>query len=126
MQEIQAIVLALESRDSTVCERLDSLSLTILCSIFLYSQECLAQQRGLCLLGVSFSATSSPTVTYYGQGVLHRNVRDTAQDVAQKQAKKIEIGRAALTQLIKGFVKIDVSDKLRRWVGSAHRSRDSS
>ena len=114
-QEVQAIVLALDSPDSTVCERLDSLSLIILCSIFMYSQECLAQQRGLCLLTVRLSMCKA-TVTYNGQNALHQNQRHTAQEVAQKQAKKMAIGRAALTQLIKGFLKKDASDKLRRWV----------
>ncbi len=52
MQEVQVILRALEDRDSAICERLDSLSLTILCSIFLHSQECLAQHRGLCQLAV--------------------------------------------------------------------------
>ena len=117
MQDVQAIVLALDYRDSTVCERLDSLSLTILCSIFMYSQECLAQQRGLCLLAVSLSTTCSPTDIYVVQRVLHRNQRDMAQEVAQKHGKKVAIGKAALTQLIKGFLKTDASDKLRRWVG---------
>ena len=117
MQDVQAILLALDYRDSTVCERLDSLSLTILCSIFMYSQECLAQQRGLCLLAVSLSAACRSTVIYFVQRVLHRNERDMAQEVAQKQEKKVAIGKAALTQLIKGFLKIDASDKLRRWVG---------
>ena len=109
-------MLALDSRDSTVCDRLDSLSLIILCSIFMYSQECLAQQRGLCLLTVSISMICSVTVTYQGQRVLHRSEHDTAQEVAQKQEKKLAIGRAALTQLMKGFLKTDTSDKLRRWV----------
>lgn len=117
MQDVQAIVLALDYRDSTVCERLDSLSLTILCSIFMYSQECLAQQRGLCLLAVSLSTTCSPTDIYVVQRVLHRNQRDMAQEVAHKHGKKVAIGKAALTQLIKGFLKTDASDKLRRWVG---------
>ena len=53
MHEVQAIVLALERSDSIACEKLDSRSLTILCSIFIYSEECLSQQRGLCLLAVS-------------------------------------------------------------------------
>ena len=121
MQDVQAILLALDYRDSTVCERLDSLSLTILCSIFMYSQECLAQQRGLCLLAVSLSAARCPTDIYFVQRVLHRNERDMAQEVAQKQEKKVAIGKAALTQLIKGFLKIDASDKLRRWVGMIRR-----
>lgn len=114
--EVQAIVLALDSRNSAVCERLDPLSLTILCSIFVYSQECLAQQRGLCLLAVSISIFRSATATYKGQTVLHRSDRDTAEEVAQKQEKKWEIGRGALTQLFKGFLKTNTSDKLRRWV----------
>ena len=126
MQDVQAILLALDYRDSTVCERLDSLSLTILCSIFMYSQECLAQQRGLCLLAVSLSAACSPTVVYFVQRVLHRNERDMAQEVAQKQEKKVAIGKAALTQLIKGFLKIDASDKLRRWVGMIRRPLNTS
>lgn len=121
MQEVQAIVLALESHDSTVCERLDSLSLIILCSIFLYSQECLSQQRGLYLLAVSFRQPCDSIVSYYGQRVLSRNARDTAQEVALKQRKKLEIGKVALTQLLKGFVKTDTSNKLRRWVRVAHR-----
>ena len=109
-------MLALDSRDSAVCERLDSLSLIILSSIFMYSQECLAQQRGLCLLAVCIPTICCATATYQGQRLLHRSDRDTAQEVAQKQEKKLAIGRAALTQLIKGFLKTDTSDKLRRWV----------
>lgn len=57
MQEVQAIVRALDGRDSMMCERLDSRSLNILCSIFVYSQECLAQFRGFCLLTVSSAIT---------------------------------------------------------------------
>ncbi|KAF6232349.1 hypothetical protein HO173_009454 [Letharia columbiana] len=101
MQEVQAIVLALECRDSTFCERLDSLSLTILCSIFVYSQVCLAQQRGLCLLAKA----------------LHQDQHDSVHQAAHKQGKKMAVGQAALTLLIKGFLKHDASDKLRRWLG---------
>ena len=116
--EVQAIVLALDSRYSAVCERLDSLSLIILSSIFMYSQECIAQQRGLCLLAASILIICGATATYQAQRVLHRSDRDSAQEVAQKQEKKLAIGRAALTQLIKGFLKRDTSDKLRRWVNT--------
>lgn len=64
VQEVQAIVSALDSRDTILCERLDSLGLTILCSIFIHSQECIAQQRGLCLLAVSLSTNYSLTFTH--------------------------------------------------------------
>lgn len=117
MQEVQAIVLALECRDSTFSERLDSLSLTILCSIFVYSQVCLAQQRGLCLLAVSLSTTCDPTVTHYVQKALHQDQHDSVHQAAHKQGKKMAVGQAALTLLIKGFLKHDASDKRRRWVG---------
>lgn len=116
MQEVQPIVLALEHHDSTICERLDSRSLTILCSIFIYSQECLAQQRGLCLLAVCLVTAYGPTIAHYVQEALHRDKRDSAQKAAQRQGKKIAMGQAALTLLIKGFVKTGTSDKLRRWV----------
>lgn len=121
MQEVQAIVLALECFDSKVCERLDSLSLTILCSIFIYSQECLAQQRGLYLLAVSLSTTYYPTHTHYAQKALHRDKGDSAQKAAHKQGKKMAVGQAALTLLIKRFLKTDASDKLRRWVCISYR-----
>lgn len=113
MLEVQAIVQALEYRDSSVCERLDSLSSIILCSIFFYSQECLAQQRGLCLLAVGMLTTYSLTVTHGVQKALHQ---DSAHGAGSKLEKKIAIGEAALTLLIKGFVNIDASDRLRRWV----------
>ena len=109
-------MLALDSRDSAVGKRLDSHSLIILSSIFMYSQECLAQQRGLCLLAVSPPMTRCATATYQGQRALHRGDRDTAQEVAQKQEKKLAVGQAAVTHLIKGFLRTDTSDKLRRWV----------
>ena len=121
MQEVQAIVLTLEERDSKICERLDSLSLTILCSIFIYSQECLAQQRGLCLLAVSLATAYSPTITHYVQKALHRDEADSAQEGAHKQRKKVALGQAALTLLIKGFLKADASDKLQRWVDVSYR-----
>lgn len=124
MQEVQAIVLALERHDSTICERLDSRSLTILCSIFIYSQECLAQQRGLCLLAVSLVTAYSPTLAHYVQKALHRDKRESAQKAAQRQGKKIALGQAALTLLIKGFVKIGASDRLRRWVGGSHHIKE--
>ena len=116
MQEVQAIVLALERRDSVICRRLDSLSLTILCSIFIYSQECLAQRRGLCLLAVRLSTIYNPTITHEAQEALHRNEHDSAQELTDKQGKKMAMGRAALTLLIKGFLNTDASDRLRRWV----------
>ena len=116
MQEVQAIVLALERRDSATCKRLDSRSLIILCSIFIYSQECLAQRRGLCLLAVRLSAIYNSTVTHKVQEALHRNEPDSAQELAQKQGKKMAVGRAALTLLIKGFLNTNASDGLRRWV----------
>ena len=122
MQEVQAIVLTLEERNSNICERLDSLSLTILCSIFIYSQECLAQQRGLCLLAVSLPTAYSPTITHYVQKALHRDEGDSAQEGARKQGKKMALGQAALTLLIKGFLKTDASNKLRRWVGVSYCS----
>lgn len=120
-QEVQAIVLALEYPNSMVCKRLDSLSLTILCSIFMSSQECLAQQRGLCLLAVSSSTTYTQTITHYRQEALHWDNPDSAQKIAHNQAKKIAMGQAALTLLIKGFLNTEASDKLRRWVGISYR-----
>lgn len=51
-REVEAIVCALEPRDSQLCARLDSMVLIILCSVFVHSQTCLAQQRGLFLLSV--------------------------------------------------------------------------
>ncbi len=120
MQEVEAIVLALEPCDSKVCERLDSLGLNILCSIFMYSQECLAQQRGLCLLAVSLSKTHIPTVAHFVQTSLHRDEGDSAWEAAHKQGKKEALGQAALTLLIKGFLKTDASDKLRRWVSISY------
>lgn len=116
MHEVEAIVLALQRRDSVTCKRLDSRSLTILCSIFIYSQECLAQRRGLCLLAVRLSTIYNPTVTHKVQEALHRNEADSAQDLAQKQGTKMAVGRAALTLLIKGFLNTKASDRLRRWV----------
>lgn len=101
MHEVEAIVLALERRNSNFSECLDSLSLTILCSIFIYSRECLAQQRGLCLL----------------VKVLHRNEGDSAEKATQKQQKKLAVGHAALTSLIRAFLRTDPSKKLRRWFG---------
>ena len=92
----------------------------------MYSQECLAQQRGLCLLAVSISTICNATATHQVQGVLHRSDRDTVQEIAQKQEKKLAIGRAALTQLIKGFLKTDTSDKLRRWVNATVAPIDTS
>ena len=118
MREVETIVLALDCRNSRICERLDSRSVIILCSIFIYSQECLAQQRGFCLLAVSLSTNPIPTTTHNVQGTLHRNEGDTVQESAQKQEKKASIGQAALIPLIKRFLKIDVSNKLRRWVGT--------
>ena len=82
----------------------------------MYSQECLAQQRGLCLLAVSIPMNCCATATYQGQRLLHWSDRDTAQEVTQKKEKKSAIGQAAVTHLIKGFLKRDTSDKLRRWV----------
>ena len=116
MHEVQAIVLALERRNSIFLECLDSLSLTILCSIFIYSQECLAQQRGLCLLAASWSTTYDPTMTDYAQKVLHRNEGDSVEKAAHKQQKKLAVGHAALTFLIRAFLRTDPSKKLRRWV----------
>lgn len=116
MEQVQAIVLALERRDSVTCKGLDSRSLTILCSIFFYSQECLAQRRGLCLLAVRSSIIYNSTVTHKVQEALHRNEPDSAQELADKQGKKMAMGRAALTLLIKGFLNTDASDGLRRWV----------
>lgn len=117
MLEVEAIVVALERRDSVLCERLDSRGLTILCSIFTYSQECIAQQRGLCLLAVSEPMTKLTTFTDNVQKTLHPNKLDSAQKAALKKEKKIAIGQAALTLLIKGFLNTDNSDKPRRWAG---------
>ena len=121
MQEVEAIVLALEPRDSKVCERLDSLGLNILCSIFIYSQQCLAQQRGLCLLAVSLSKTHVSTVAHSVQTSLHQDEGDSPREAAHKQGKKEALGQAALTLLIKGFLKAGASDKLRRWVSISYR-----
>ena len=117
MLEVKEIVLTLEHQDSALCERLDSLGLTILCSIFIYSQECTAQQRGLYLLAVSQPTTYSATITDNIQKALHRNKLESAQKLAQKQDKKMALGQAALTLLIKRFLKTDSSEKLRRWAG---------
>lgn len=116
MWEVQAIVLALEHGNSTVCERLDSFGLTILCSIFLHSQECIAQQRGLYLLAVSLPTIYSARVTHNVQEVLHPHNLDSARDIAYKQGKKMAMGQAALTLLMKGFLKTEASNRLRRWV----------
>lgn len=56
-------------------------------------------------------------IAHYVQEALHRDKRDSAQKAAQRQGKKIAMGQAALTLLIKGFVKTGTSDKLRRWIG---------
>lgn len=117
MLEVEAIVLTLEHQDSVLCERLDSLGLTILCSIFIYSQECTAQQRGLCLLAVNQPTTYSATITDNIQKALHPNKLESAQKAAHKHDKKLALGQAALNLLIKGFLKTDASEKLRRWAG---------
>ena len=117
-------MLALEPRDLKVCERLDSLGLNILCSIFTYSQECLAQQRGLCLLAVSLSKTHVPTVAHSVQTSLHQDEGDSAREAAHKQRKKMALGQAALTLLIKAFLKTGLSDKLRRWVGISYHPNE--
>ena len=59
-------------------------------------------------------------MTDYVQKVLHRNKGDSAEKATHKQQMKIEVGHAALTFLIKGFLKTDPSNKLRRWVGISY------
>ena len=48
--EVDAIVQVIEGTD--ICERLDPRAVVILCSVFVHSKPCLAQQRGLFLLSV--------------------------------------------------------------------------
>lgn len=55
-EEVETIVQAVEQCDPQLCMRLDAKGLVIICSVLVHSQTCLAQQRGLYLLAVSFTA----------------------------------------------------------------------
>ena len=54
--EVEAVVSALDVEGSALCQRLNGFGAVILCSIFLHSKPCLAQQRGLYLLAVSIAS----------------------------------------------------------------------
>lgn len=54
-KEVEAMLRVLQQpEDSNLCVRVDAVGLFALCSIFVHSQSCLAQQRGLALLAVSY------------------------------------------------------------------------
>lgn len=58
-EEVESIVRAIELSNPQLCFRFDAKGLGVLCSVVLYSQACLAQQRGLFLLVVSVLHSSA-------------------------------------------------------------------
>ncbi|KAL9103880.1 MAG: hypothetical protein Q9163_001117 [Psora crenata] len=96
--EIEAVVTALDMEGPALCQRLNGFGATILCSILLHSETCLAQQRGFYLLAAS----------------VHKIQSDNELTVSEKAKKKSEMS-AALPPLIKDFVGCETPDESRRW-----------
>lgn len=52
VEQVTALVTAIDVEGNQTCQRLDEKGAVIFCSILIASEACLAQQRGLCILTV--------------------------------------------------------------------------
>lgn len=116
IEEITAIVQAIESAESSLCKRLDREGLVVLCRVLSRSEACLAQERGLYLIAVGRCLRSVILFTHTKQEVLHDDHTDTTVEVAAKASKKNLLGKHALSTLISGFIDVGSPEENRRWV----------
>ncbi|KAL2046208.1 hypothetical protein N7G274_001655 [Stereocaulon virgatum] len=101
IEEITAIVQAIDLAESPLCQRLDREGLVVLCRVLSRSQPCLAQQRGLYLIAEA----------------LYHDHSDTTVEVAAKAGKKNLLGKHALGALINGFIDVRAPEENRQWMG---------
>lgn len=115
--EVEAIVRVLEPVSTDLCTRLDARALVVICSVLVHTECCLAQQRGLYLLSVSFTLRSVTRPTSdTRQRTLYEGKTGSSQEVAERKGKKIAVGQQALIRLSKGFIDRNKADCTRRWV----------
>lgn len=116
VQDVTAIVKAIDHNGPTLCSRLDSTAYGITCSILRLSVDCLAYYRGLCLITVGFLMSCCRRRSDHMKESLHGTASSSPQQQALMSQRKSELGGVALTWLLRNFVKIERSDQARRWV----------
>ena len=114
IEDVSTLVAAIDVDDNVICRRLDGPGAAILCSIFLQSERCLAQQRGLYLLAVH----SPPSVPKHELTALQESVRprqsDTKESSSSSAIRKqgLDVSLSALCRAIVDSKNLHTS----RWV----------
>ncbi|KAI9814806.1 MAG: hypothetical protein M1827_003072 [Pycnora praestabilis] len=105
-QEITLLTSMLDCKDDNLCRRFEPQSFCLIVDVLLYTEPCLARERGLYLLVESLQEPSETTPP-----------QQPASPPTSIGLRKEEIGAKTLSPLLKCLIDPTRDEMIRRWVG---------